>query len=94
MPPENRVGCDDRGHLRETAPAQPVTVHGQSTAFSIGQAEPAAQLRVEDTVFFDQIGDRLLPLVSPPAGHRHHEESDCGDIHDCGSLHYRLKSRI
>ncbi len=90
MPPENRVGRDDRGDLTESATAQPVSVHRQPTAFLIGQTDPAAQVRAEDAVFFDQIGNRLLPLVGPPAGHRHHEESNRSDIHDRGSLHYRL----
>jgi hypothetical protein len=49
-----------------------------------------SQVCAEDAVFFDQIGNRLLPLVGPPAGHRHHEESNRSDIHDRGSLHYRL----
>jgi hypothetical protein len=67
-----------------------VSVHRQPTAFIIGQTDPAAQVRAEDAVFFDQIGNRLLPLVGPLAGHRHHEESNRSDIHDRGSLHYRL----
>ena len=90
MPPENRVGRDDRGDLTESATAQPVSVHRQPTAFLIGQTDPAAQVRAEDAVFFDQIGNRLLPLVGPPAGHRHHEKSNRSDIHNRGSLHYRL----
>ena len=43
MPPENRVGRDDRGDLTESATAQPVSVYGQSTTFLIGQADPAAK---------------------------------------------------
>ena len=69
-------------------------VAGQPTAFLVGQPNPPAQVRAEDAVLFDQIRDRLLPLVGPPAGHRHHEESNRGHIHDRGSLHYRLTSRV
>ena len=46
----------------------------------------ATEMRAEDTVFFNQIRDVRLPLVGPPAGHGHHEQSNCGDIHDRGSL--------
>ena len=51
-------------------------------------------MRAADAVFLDQIPNGLLPLVGPPAGHGHHEESNRGDIHDRGSLHQRLKSRV
>src|SRR5262245_25075301 len=44
MPPENRVGCDDRGDVTKAATAQPVSVHGQPTAFLVGQADPAAHV--------------------------------------------------
>ena len=94
MPAQNRVGRDDRRDLTEAMPAQPMPVHGQPTSFLIGQADPAAPVRAEDAVLFDQICDRLLTLVGPPAGHRHHEESNRGHIHDRGSLHYRLSSRV
>ena len=41
-------------------------VDGQPTAFLIGQAYPAAQVRAEDAVFFDQVGHGvLLPPVEP-----------------------------
>jgi len=90
MPPENREGRDDRGDLTESATSQPVSVYGQSTTFLIGQADPAAKVRAEGAVLFDQVGDGLLPLVGPPARHDHHEESNRGDIHDRGSLHDRL----
>jgi hypothetical protein len=90
MPPENRVGRDDRGDLMKSATAQPVSVHCQPTPFLIGQTDPAAQVRAKNAVFFDQIGNRLLPPVGPPTGHSHHEESNRSDIHNRGSLHYRL----
>ncbi len=40
--------------------------------------------------FFDQIGDGLVSLVGPPAGHDHPEKSERGDIHDRESLPHRL----
>jgi hypothetical protein len=71
-----------------------MSVESQPTALLIGEPNSAAQMRAEDAVLFDQIRDRLLPLVGPPAGDRHHEESKRGDIHDRGSLHHRLRSRV
>ena len=56
MPPENRVGCDDRDDVTKVATAQPVAMHGQPTAFLLGQADPAAHVPTEDAVFFDQVG--------------------------------------
>ena len=67
---------------------------GQPTAFHIRQVNPAAQVRAEDAVLFDQIRDRLLPLVGPPAGHGHHEESNRSDIHDGGSLPHPLNVEL
>ena len=90
MPAENRVGRDDRGDLTEPATAQPVSVDGQPAAFLIGEADPATQVRAEDTVLFDQLRDGLLALVGPPPDHGHHEESNRSDLHDRGSLHQRL----
>jgi hypothetical protein len=94
MPPQNRVGRDDRRQLLEATTAYPMPVKGQPTAFLIGQADPAAQVRAEDAVLFNQIRDGLLLLVGSPAGHGHHEESNRGDIHDRRSLHQRLRSRV
>jgi hypothetical protein len=59
-----------------------MSVESQPTALLIGEPNSAAQMRAEDAVLFDQIRDR------------HHEESKRGDIHDRGSLHHRLRSRV
>ena len=59
MPAENGVGRHDRSDLTESTAVQPVSVHGQSTAFLIRQADPATQVRAEDAAFFDQ---RTAPL--------------------------------
>src|SRR5437667_12177104 len=63
---------------------------GQPTAFHIRQVNPAAQVRAEDAVLFDQIRDGVLPLVRPPAGHGDHKKAEHGNVQDRGSLHYRL----
>ena len=90
VPPENRVGRDDGRDPTKPSAAYPVSMYGQPAAFIIGEADPTVQVRAEDAVFFDQIGDGRVGLVGPPAGHRHHEESNHGDIHDRGSLYHRL----
>ena len=38
----------------------------------------------EDAILVNQIRNARLPLVRPPAGHGHHEESNRGEIHDAG----------
>ena len=76
MPPKNRVGRDDRGHLTKAATTQPVSVPRQPPAFCIGQADPAAYVSTQDAVLFDQVGDGvLLPLVEP-ADQRRQEHSE------------------
>jgi len=94
VPPENRVGCDDRRDLTEPATAHPVSMHGHPTAFFIGEADPATEARAEDAVFLNQIRDARLPLVGPPASHGHHEESNRSDIHDGGSLPHPLNVEL
>ena len=69
-------------------------MHGQPTAFFIGEADPATEARAEDAVFLNQIRDARLPLVGPPAGHGHHEESNRSDIHDGESLSYPLNIEL
>ena len=76
MPPKNRVGRDDRGHLTKAATTQPVSVPRQPPAFCIGQADPAAYVSTQDAVLFDQVGHGvLLPLVEP-ADQRRQEHSE------------------
>ena len=76
MPPENRVGRDDRRDLTEATTAQPVSMPRQPPAFLIGQADPAAHVPTQDAVLFDQVGHGvLLPLVEP-ADQRRQEHSE------------------
>ena len=66
MPAENCVGRDDRGDVTKAATPEPVSPHGQPTAFRIGQANPAAHVVAKDAVLFNQIGHSIvLPLVEP-----------------------------
>jgi hypothetical protein len=66
MPPQNRVGRDNRRDLTEAMTAQPVSVPRQPSAFLIGEAEPATHVSAEDPVFFDEVCHGLpLPLVEP-----------------------------
>ena len=71
MPPENRVGRDDRGNRTETTAPQSVSMLRQPPAFVIGHSEPAAHVRSQDAVLFNQVGrGSLLPLVEPADQHR------------------------
>ena len=67
MPPQNRVGRDDRGDLAQPATAQPVPAHGQSTPVVIAQPHaPPTELVPEDAILFDQVGQGLLvPMIQP-----------------------------
>jgi hypothetical protein len=70
MPPQNRVGRDNRPDLTEAATAQPVSVPRQPPAFLIGEAEPATHVSAEDPVFLDEVGHGFpLPLVEPADQH-------------------------
>jgi hypothetical protein len=82
MPPQNGVGCDDGGDLTQQPTAQPMPAPRQPASVLIGQPEaPSAQLSVEDSVLFDQIRHRLLPLVAPPARQGHQHQSKRTDLH-------------
>jgi hypothetical protein len=67
MPPQNRVGRDDRGDLSQPATTQQVPAHGQPAPIIIAQPEaPSAQLTSKDAILFDQIRQGpLLPLIQP-----------------------------
>jgi hypothetical protein len=69
MPPENRVGRDDRGDLAQQPSAQAMPRPRQAAPVLIGQPHAASvQLRAEDPIFFNQIRHGRLPLsLHPPA---------------------------
>ena len=90
MPPQNRVGGDNRGELAQQPTAQTLPAPRQPAPVLIGQAEASStQLRSEDPVFFDQIRHGLLLLAPPPAGKSHQHEPEPRALHDGGSLHDR-----
>jgi hypothetical protein len=61
MPPQNRVGCDERRNLRQHATPQPLGEDGQPSPVVIRQPQtPMAQLRLQDSVFLAQVEDDLV----------------------------------
>jgi hypothetical protein len=68
MPPQNRVGGDDRGDVAQCSASQSVPTYGQPTSFIIGQPQSPTHLSSEDSILFDQVGHPLLlPRFSQPA---------------------------
>jgi hypothetical protein len=61
---------------------------GEPTTFLIREAESTGKTGTQDAILFDQVRDARVSLVRPPAGHRHHEETHRGYVHDRGSLLY------
>ena len=44
MPPQNRTGSDDRGHLAQAPTSQAFAAGGQTAALVIGELQPSADL--------------------------------------------------
>jgi len=64
MPTENRVRRHNRGDLPEDPTSEPFAEDSQATALVIGQPQsPAAQLRLQDAVFFPEILDGFMLLL-------------------------------
>ena len=92
MPPENRVGRHDRRHLTQPSTSQPLPAHGEPTPFIISEPKaPPTQLTPEDSVFFDQIGQRRLLLMIQPADQAGEKKPRGRDVNHGGSLHHRLR---
>jgi hypothetical protein len=73
MPPQNRIGRDDRGDLPQPATPQPMAAHAQPTPVVIAQSQaPSPQLLSQDAVLFDQVCQGLLLPPIQPA----HERSE------------------
>jgi hypothetical protein len=95
MPPQNRVGRDDRGDFAQAPPTQTVAASRQPTPVRIGQPEASsAQLSSKDPVFFNQIGHGLLPLLAPPTRQGQQQEPKGGDVHHGWSLYDRSSVQI
>jgi hypothetical protein len=75
MPPQNRVGCDDRRDLRQHSTGQPFAEGGQPSPVVIRQPQtPMAQLRLQDAVLFAQVQDDLVLFMVEPAEKARDEE--------------------
>ena len=69
MPPQNRVGCNDRRHLAQHLPPETLTAYRESASLLVGQSWPSsAQLRPQGSVLFDQILIDLALSVVQPVG--------------------------
>src|SRR5262249_35630963 len=67
VPPEDCVGRDDGGHLRQTPTAEPFAEDCQPSTFIVSQSESSsAQLRLQNPVFCSEILQGLLLLVLHP----------------------------
>ncbi len=77
VPPQDRVGCHDSGHVRQAAPAENIAFHGQAAALVVGEAQPSGSVRgAEDPVLLEQVvNDRLL-LPVDPAGDQQEQEGE------------------
>lgn len=68
VPSEEGVGCYDRRHLLQGCPAQAVSSYGKSAPVVIGEPQPAPpDLPAEQTILFEQIGERLSLSAIEPA---------------------------
>ena len=65
-----------------------MAVPGAPTTFFIREAESTGKAGAQDAILFDQLRNARVSLARPPAGHRHHEETHRGYVHDRGSLLY------
>ncbi len=65
MPPQDRVGCDDRGQFHQSLSAQGLAFYGQESALIIGQQKSFLPLCLHQGVKFHLIerDDRLLLAV-------------------------------
>ncbi len=72
-PVENAVECHNCRHLRQDATSETHAENSQSTPSVVGEPQsPALQLRLQDSVLFSKVLDRLLFLASQPAEENRH----------------------
>jgi hypothetical protein len=70
VPTKDGVGRDERCDFGESASANGFASHGESSALSVGQAEPsAAELLLQDAILLAEILDDRILSAANPAGH-------------------------
>jgi hypothetical protein len=75
MPAENRVGRDDRRHLRQKSTTERGAEGSQAPSFVVGEPQTlVVELRLQNTVLLAQVFDDLVLLGLEPAGKSCHEQ--------------------
>ena len=75
MPAQQRVRCDDRGHLPEGTSAQPVCPSRESAPVVVGQAQASStQLTPQHPILFQQIREGIALPTIQPAGKNEDEQ--------------------
>jgi hypothetical protein len=72
MPTQQCVGRHNRGDLAQGLTAQAVCPYGQPAPVVISEPQPSpTELPPEETVLFNQVGDRFPLAALQPAGQDH-----------------------
>jgi len=70
VPPQEGVRRHDRGDLTQRSTSQPERAHGEPASVVIREAQASpTQLRAQDAILFNEVGERLALLTIPPADH-------------------------
>ena len=81
MPPEQRVGRDDRRDFAQRPASQPVGSHSEPAPVVIGEAQtPPTQLPPQEAILFDQIGERLPFSAIEPSGDGDEQQLETRDV--------------
>jgi hypothetical protein len=88
MPAQQGIGRRDGGDLPQGPRAQPVRPRSQSTAIIVGETQPLGpELAPQESVLFDQVGDRLpLAAVQPASQHAEHQSAAPRDRSQAGTF--------
>jgi len=82
VPAQNRVRCDQAAQLLEGLPAEFASLHRESPALVLGEADAlAAEQLPQDFVLLPEVVNGLLLLAVEPAGQRRDEEMERCDLH-------------
>ena len=70
MPAKERVGRNDHGHIAQHSVSEGLSLRGQATSLSVGEAQPfATQLLLEDSVLLsEKVDDGVLVTADPASG--------------------------